>query len=88
MAHGSVHALMNLLERRGQLKCNPSYRALVKIVQGKRLVNKVPYYLILTGQMFWVIHHATNEHQRVLSYGTGQRACLHEPVGGRGQLIG
>ena len=65
-------------------KGNPSYRALDKIVVGKRVVNKL--LIILFKQSIWlgVIHHATNEHQRILSYGAGQRACSHEPVGGGG----
>ena len=31
--------------------------------------------------MFLVIHHATNEHQWVLSYGAGQNACSHGHLG-------
>lgn len=38
---------------------------------------------ILSKQGIWfrVVHHITNEHQLVLSYGRGQNACSHGPLG-------
>ena len=67
-------------ETSGLKKGNPSYRALVKM-ESKRLMNEILYYLIQAGHMVWLIHHSTNGHQWVLSYGAEQRACSHGPLG-------
>ena len=49
----SAPAIAPECETSGLKKGNPSYRTLVKIVVGKRLINKVQYYLILTRHMVW-----------------------------------